>query len=302
VSLANAILVTPHILIVDDEAPARLRLRQLLSDIASDFPHRIVGEAEDAWAALDLIAGESADVPVEPAPVDIVLLDVQMPGMNGIQLARHLGALPRPPAIVFVTAFDEYAVKAFEVHALDYLMKPVRAQRLLDSMRRAADRLHRPTHTPTTAERAFTATAPSKSRQQAAIEAVARESASGAREHIAVHERGRLWLVPACDIVYLKAEQKYVTLRTGKREYLIEEPLTALEEEFSKLFVRVHRNALVARKAITGFERVESDDGSPARSPAGESRWEVTLYGIPERLPVSRRLWPTLKALVKAPK
>ena len=298
VTIQKVEFVTPHILIVDDEAPARLRLRQLLSDIAGDFPHRIVGEAEDASAALNLLADEGADGLPQPKLTDLVLLDVQMPGMNGIELARHLGALPEPPAIVFVTAFDEYAVKAFEVHALDYLLKPVRAQRLLDSMRRATFRLDKPS----TLEPASTAPLSGKSRQRSAIEAVARESLPGGRAHIAVHERGRLLLVPACDIVYLKAEQKYVTVRTGKREYLIEEPLTALEQEFSSLFVRVHRNALVARKAIMGFERVIESGGGPARNPEGEPRWEVTLDGIPERLPVSRRLWPALKSLAKAPK
>ncbi|HWV62819.1 MAG TPA: response regulator, partial [Oxalicibacterium sp.] len=118
----------PRILIVDDEAPARARLTTLLSDIADECPHQLVGEAEQAQQALDRIAELSPDV---------VLLDVQMPGMTGIELAAHLAQhREMSPAIVFVTAYDEYALKAFEVHALDYLMKPVRAARLADAIRR----------------------------------------------------------------------------------------------------------------------------------------------------------------------
>jgi two-component system response regulator AlgR len=131
--------------------------------------------------------------------------------------------------------------------------------------------------------------------QQAAIAAVARER--GPREQIAVHERGRLRLVPVAEIVYLKAEQKYVTVRTAAREYLIEESLVALEDELAGSFVRVHRNALVARKAITAFERVDAP--GPADS-AADAHWEVQLDGIAEKLPVSRRQWPVVKALVKA--
>ncbi len=260
--------MNPRILIVDDEAPARTRLRQLLSDIEGDYPHVIVGEAENGRSALELLSGSNGEL-----GADLVLLDVQMPGMTGLQLARHLGSFPKPPAIIFVTAFDEYAVKAFEVHALDYLMKPVRAQRLLEALKRALQ--YQALQTP-------------------AIEKLAR--LQGGREHITVHERGRVVLVPVADILFLKAEQKYVTLRTLEREYLIEESLVALEEEFAESFVRVHRNALVARGAIRGFERVETivDEDT-----TGEPHWEVVLQGLKERLPVSRRQWPVVKALMK---
>jgi two-component system response regulator AlgR len=269
----------PRILIVDDEAPARLRLRQLLSDIAPDYPHEIVGEAGNGRAALELLSNAQAGEPAnEPASIvaDIALLDVQMPAMTGLQLARHMNALAQPPAVIFVTAFDAYAVQAFEVHALDYLMKPVRAQRLLDALRRVAQR----------PEQGLL--------QSVAIASLARQQ--GAREHITVNERGRIMLVPVADVLYLKAEQKYVTLRTTEREYLIEESLVALEEEFTERFVRVHRNALVARAAIRGFQRVETilDDDA-----TGEPHWEVVLQGLNERLLVSRRQWPVVKALVK---
>jgi two-component system response regulator AlgR len=259
----------PRILIVDDEAPARTRLCDLLSDIAADFPHTVVGQAADARSALDRLA---------ETPADIALIDVQMPGMTGIELARHLGALPEPPAIVFVTAFDEYAVKAFEVHALDYLMKPVRAVRLLEAMTRV---------------RAMTG------KQAPAIAAVARASGEAQgkrRQSIAVVERGRVMLIPVETIVYLKAELKYITIRTAEREYLTEEPLVDLENEFADRFVRVHRNALVARRAIAGFERVESIEGDSV----GEPHWVVTLRDVTERLPVSRRQWPIVKELMRS--
>jgi two-component system response regulator AlgR len=259
----------PRILIVDDEGPARARMADLLSDIANDFPHQVVGQAADGRSALDRLA---------ETPAEIALIDVQMPGMTGIELARHLGALPEPPGIVFVTAFDEYAVKAFEVHALDYLMKPVRAARLLEALRRVSTMV---------------------TRQKPAIAAVARESSAAAgkqRESIAVVERGRVMLVPVDTVVYLKAELKYITIRTGEREYLTEEPLVDLEKEFAERFVRVHRNALVARRAISGFERVESIEGDSV----GEPHWVVTLRDVPERLPVSRRQWPVVKETMKS--
>ena len=259
-----------RILIVDDEAPARARMVDLLSDVASDFSHTIVGEASDGRSALDRLA---------ETPADIALIDVQMPGMTGIELARHLGALPDPPAIVFVTAFDEYAVKAFEMHALDYLMKPVRAARLLEALMRV---------------RALT------QRQTQAIAAAARESDAAVgrkRDTMAVVERGRVLLVPVADVVYLKAELKYITIRTADREYLTEEPLVDLENEFVDRFIRVHRNALVSRSAIAGFERVESVGSGDA---VGEPHWVVTLRNVPERLPVSRRQWPIVKEAMRS--
>jgi two-component system response regulator AlgR len=260
----------PSILIVDDEPVARIRLRELLGDIAPQFEHSVIGEARTAADALSLIAS------MQP---DIVLLDVQMPGMNGIELARHLSARAageQPdamPAVVFVTAFDEYAVQAFDVRAIDYLLKPVRAARLLEALQRAAVSL------------------PGARRE--AIDELARDTQTRRRQ-LSVHERGRVVLVPIADVIYLKAELKYITVRTAQREFLIEESLTDLEQEFSERFVRIHRNALVAREAIAGFERVApSDDAS-----GGEPFWQVVMRDINERLPVSRRQWSTVKALV----
>ncbi|WP_136419338.1 MULTISPECIES: LytTR family DNA-binding domain-containing protein [Oxalobacteraceae] len=262
----------PRLFIVDDEAPARSRLKTLLSDIAEECPHELSGEASSAQAALDGIAD------VRP---DIVLLDVQMPGMTGIELASHLiRNAAASPAVIFVTAFDEFAVKAFEVHALDYLLKPVRASRLADAIRRAG------------AMRAQSST-------QAEAITGAGKALQSARQHFSVQERGRLLLVPVNDVLYLKAELKYVTLRTRAQDYLIEESLTSIEEEFKNIFVRVHRNALVARNAIVGVERgVQAIDSDSEQDKVHES-WQVILRDVDERLPISRRQWPVVKALVR---
>jgi two-component system, LytTR family, response regulator AlgR len=261
------------ILIVDDEAPARMRLREVLADVALEVPHRIVGEASNAPEALALIESQRPH---------IVLLDVQMPGMTGIELARHISAraaeadsdTPRPmPKIIFVTAFDEFAVDAFEVNAIDYLLKPVKASRLSGALARArtlipADHLE-------------------------AIDSLVRAT-NTTRRHLSVHERGRVVLVPIDQVVYLKAELKYITVRTREKEHLIEESLTSLEEEFADRFVRVHRNALVARNSISGFERVapQNEDGG------GDPYWQVVLRDLNEKLPVSRRQWSIVKSIV----
>ena len=259
------------ILIVVDEPVARSRLRELLADMAPEFPHRIVGEAANAPEALSQI---------EVVNPQIVLLDVQMPGMTGIELARHIsvrassGETPRPmPLVIFVTAFDEFAVEAFEVRAIDYLLKPVRMQRLLEALKKAVTRL------------------PAEHMQ--AIDQLAKAT-NTRRRHLSVHERGRVILVPLDQVIYLKAELKYITVRTREREYLIEESLTSLEEEFGDRFVRIHRNALVARPSIAGFERVTPT----SEEEAGDPYWQVVLRDIAERLPVSRRQWSMVKNLV----
>ncbi len=261
-----------RLFIVDDEAPARTRLKTLLSDIATECPHQLVGEASNAQAALDGIAATRPD---------IVLLDVQMPGMTGIELASHLTRNEASsPAVIFVTAYDEYAFKAFEVHALDYLLKPVRASRLAEAIGRVS---------------ALRAQALS----QAGAIANARKTLSSARQHFSVQERGRLLLVPVVDVIYLKAELKYVTLRTRTQDYLIEESLTSIEEELAVSFVRVHRNALVARNAIIGVERGTHAVDSDGEGDKVQESWQVILRDVDDRLPVSRRQWPVVKALVR---
>ena len=254
-----------RIFIVDDEAPARARMAMLLADIAPEFPNMLVGQAENGAMALAAIPD---------ARPDIVLMDIQMPGMSGIELAGHLGRLEPAPAVIFVTAFDEFALKAFEVHAIDYLLKPVRAARLSDALRRAAALSAKP--------------------QATAIAATANDLGVR-RAHFAIPERGRLTLVPVADVVYLKAELKYVTLRTRTREHVLEESLLSLEQELGERFVRVHRNTLVARHAIAGVERGVPDASDPDKA---QEVWQVVLTGVEERLPISRRQWPLIKALL----
>ena len=241
-----------RILIADDEAPARSRLRDLLDDCREKFPLVIVDEARNGREALEVINREK---------VDVVLLDIRMPEIDGMEAARHIAGMAEPPAIIFTTAFDAYALKAFEVNAIDYLLKPIRAERLLAALSK-------------------TRGGPAPSR--AALDAAANKP----RRHLSVHERGKIILVPLDDILYLRAELKYVTVRTAQRELLVEESLTHLEEEFGDAFVRVHRNCLVARTAIGGFERSAED---------GESGWAVVIKGTGEKLPVSRRQHHVIK-------
>jgi two-component system response regulator AlgR len=262
----------PRLFIIDDEAPARSRMKTLLSDIAAECPHELVGEAGQAQDALDAIAA---------ARPDIVLLDVQMPGINGIEFAAHLMKnAEAAPAVIFVTAHDAYALKAFEVHAIDYLLKPVRAARLAEAITRAgAQRI--------------------KASVQRNSIAATNTSLQPQRKHFSVQERGRLLLVPITDVIYLKAELKYVTLRTRTHDYLIEESLTSIEEELGGAFVRVHRNALVARTAIIGVERGLLAVDNEGESDRAQESWQVILRDVEERLPISRRQWSVVKALVK---
>lgn len=248
---------TLSVMIVDDEAPARARLRDLLADIGPQLTNEVVCEAADGLAALTLI---------ERRRIDVLLVDIRMPGMDGIELARHLLHCERRPAVVFVTAFDAYAVRAFELNAVDYLLKPVRAQRLLAALR--------------------------KVRERAPLTRVQIESAQqAARSHLSCIERGRLLLIPVPEIVYLRAELKYVTARTRSREYLLDESLTQLEQEFGEQFIRLHRSVLASREAIVGFEKCGSDDA--------EAQWHAMLRDVPERLPVSRRQWPLVRSFAR---
>ena len=253
-----------RIFIADDEQPARERLKELLADVSVELPCRVVGEARNGIEALELLP---------PSRAQLLLLDIQMPGMGGLEVARHLSQLPEAPAVVFVTAHDRHAVEAFELNALDYLLKPVRAQRLAAALRKAVS-----------------VGAPSRAGLARASEQVV-APAGGPREFLSVAERNRIVLVPLGEIIYLKADLKYVTLRTAGREHLIEESLVTLEREFAGRFVRIHRNCLVARSAIRGFERAGGVEEEP--------HWSVSLEGVGERLAVSRRQWPTLRALVQ---
>ncbi|MEI8362145.1 MAG: response regulator transcription factor [Betaproteobacteria bacterium] len=249
-----------NLLIVDDEAPARNRLRELLSDISNI---NIVAEAKNGQEALNL-AGE-----YQP---NIVLLDIRMPVMDGIEVAQHLQKMAEPPAIIFTTAFDSYAMQAFDMSAVDYLLKPIRLERLQTSLNKARALLPRQ------------------------LEMLV--PLSPRRSHFSINERGRILLVPLDDVIYLRAELKYITVRTAEREYLIEESLTHLEREFSGNFIRLHRNCLVANAYILGFEkrsidsRVDNEingeinDESPK---IDDKQWVALLKYIPDTVPVSRR-------------
>ncbi len=263
------------ILIVDDEEPARMRLATLIEDIQGQCECEVVGFAQDGQSALDCL--------VELQP-DILLLDVQMPGMTGIELAQHIAAarLNAPPAIVFVTAYDEFALQAFEVHALDYLLKPIRAGRLLDALQRVQH---------------WRAQASEAARQQSLDDTLGAMPRS--RQHFSVLEKNRVLLIPVADVLFLKAELKYVTIQTRNRAYLTEESLVSIEGELSETFIRVHRNALVARKMVQGVERaVISVDSETDQEKASES-WQVIVRDSTERLPISRRQWPMIKKMVK---
>jgi two-component system response regulator AlgR len=244
-----------RVLIVDDEAPARHRLRDVLADCSAELPVDIVGEADNGLDALNQ---------AQRLPVDAVLLDIRMPGMDGLECAAHLNRLSAPPAIIFSTAFDAYACQAFDLNAVDYLLKPVRADRLV----RALSRAHR---------------------LNAATLDHLREAHPKARTHLSVNEKGRVVLIPVADILYLKAELKYVTVRTVAREFLIEESLTRLESEFAEAFLRIHRNCLVATARIREIGKLPGDDDGHF----------LRLDGLEERLPVSRRQYSALREKIK---
>ena len=238
-----------------------------------------------AYNGLEALAVVKKDKPV------LILLDVMMPDMDGIEVCQRLQANEDTHSIpvIFITAYDHYALKAFEVHALDYLLKPVRASRLHDALRRVGEL------------RAQSKVSHNQASTTAVINNIAANTAvlPAGRQCFSVQERDRLLLVPVADVLYLKAELKYVTLRTKMRDYLIEESLVSIEESLGSIFVRVHRNALVARNAIIGVNRgAHVADGDGEQDKVQES-WEVILRDVDERLPISRRQWPVVKALVR---
>lgn len=260
-----------RILIVDDEPLARERLRTLLADIARQCPGalvanvvaEVVAEAGNGLEALARLRERPAGAP----PVDVVLADIRMPAMDGIELASHLARLDPAPAVIFTTAYDHYAVQAFDLNAVDYLLKPVRAQRLLTALQKL----------------------PRQGVDRKLLERIGQGARGGGRSHLSCHERGRLLLVPVAEVLYFRADLKYVVARTAEREYLLDESLTHLEAELGPSFLRLHRAVLVARHALAGFEKAAGDDA--------EAYGWALLRGVPEKLPVSRRQWVTARAL-----
>ena len=250
-----------RVLLVDDEPLARLRLRGLVADCTEPVAS-VVGEAANAGQALGWLAENSCDV---------VLLDVQMPGRDGTQLAAELRRLPQPPAVVFVTAHAEHALRAFDLDAVDYLTKPVRRERLHAALQRVAQRLGARVAVPTAG-------------------AVAGEGDDAGV--IVVTDRNRVVRVPIAEVLYLKAEMKYVTLRTALHTYVLDEALSDLEVRLGERFLRVHRNALVARSAVRALERrVVAGEGEEDSADASEGTetWAVCMAPVGEWLAVSRR-------------
>jgi two-component system response regulator AlgR len=240
------------ILLVDDEALARARMRQLLEGLG------------DCTVCAEAASGEAALQAVNRQQPDVLLLDIRMPGMDGLEVARHLQALDEPPAIIFTTAYNDYALQAFETHAVDYLLKPVRSERLAEALAHA--------------------------RRLTRAQAVALQDAdqlAAVREHICANVRGSLQLIAVEEIRYFLADQKYVTVCSAGDSVLIEDSLKSLEQEFGERFVRIHRNALVAPRYLAGLER------------DADGRSLVILQGVTERLEVSRRHLAAVRDLVR---
>lgn len=236
-----------RVIIVDDEPLARARLRGLL---ASEADVEVVAEAGEGAAALRACDRHHPD---------LVLLDIRMPGMDGLEVARRFAAQPDAPLVAFCTAYDEHAVSAFDSAALDYLVKPVRADRLAETLRRARARL--------------------------ALQPPA--GGAPARTQLCARLGGQLRLIPVAEVHYLQAEEKYVVVHHLHGEALIEESLKSLEEEFGHRFIRIHRNCLVARSALQALQR------------DGDGHAQVMLHGVAKPLDVSRRCLPELREAMK---
>jgi two-component system response regulator AlgR len=230
-------------LVVDDEALARSRMRTLLGDCNAPAVS-LQGEAANATEAVELLRRQS---------FDLVLLDIRMPGADGLTLARTLGALPHPPALVFVTAHAEHAVQAFELEAVDYLTKPVRLERLQQALQKV-ERL---------------------------LQARQDQLPSMPQEVLLIQDRSRTERVPLSEVMVLKAELKYITVRTTGKDYILDSSLNELEKKYSPYFLRIHRNAMVARRAIRALEK--------HYDPQEGEGWAVRLHGLDELLVVSRR-------------
>ena len=235
--------MTLKVLLVDDEALARARLKTLLGDCKQPLTS-LQGEAANAADAMELL---------KRTPVDVVLLDINLPGANGITLAQVLRASPNPPAIVFITAHSEHAVEAFELEAIDYLTKPVRLERLQAALQKV----------------------------QRAQATVRDATVPAVDEVVIIQERGHTERLPLSEVMYFKAELKYITVRTATRSYILDGSINELEEKYKAQFLRVHRNAIIARRAVRALvKHVDPQEGEG---------WAVRLADVPELLFVSRR-------------
>jgi len=240
------------ILIIDDEPLARQRLRQVIEELAV------------ADSIIEGGTGAEALLISQQQQPDVVLLDIRMPGMDGIEAARHIMQLEAPPAIIFTTAYDQYALTAFDAHAVDYLLKPIRKERLSEALESA------------------------KRLTKVQMQNLNLEDSSSQRKHISARLGGELRLINISDIRYFLAEHKYVTVRYAEGSVLIEESLRSLEDEFEGVFLRIHRNALVAKNAIVALEKDKSGGH------------KIKLNDVEEMLEVSRRHLPNVRKIMKS--
>ena len=247
---------TLNVLIVDDEPLARSRLRTLLGDCAQPTA-AVGGEAQNAVEALAML---------DNMPFDAVLLDIHMPGDDGLALARAIKSLPHQPAIVFITAHAEHAVEAFELTATDYLTKPVRLERLQNSLQKI------------------------EQFRQSIRRLEPENGIEKANDTLIIQERGITERIPLHEVLYLKAELKYISVRTAFKTHILEGSLNDLELRFPHHFLRVHRNALVATHAMRALEKhFDPDEGDG---------WAVRLSGIDDLLMVSRRQLAAVKEVI----
>ncbi len=237
-------------LIVDDEQLARERLKSLVKELNAG---EIIAEAGNGKQAIEAIQQQHPD---------IVLMDIRMPGMDGIEAAKHIAAMEDPPAVIFTTAFGDYALDAFDAHAVDYLLKPIRRERLEEAIKRA------------------------RKMTQSIIESL-QDELPRTRTHLSVFVQGNIQLIPVDEILFFHADQKYVSVFTRNQEVLIEESLKSLEKEFSKNFLRIHRSTLVAKNKIDTLEK------------NSEGKYQIRLKGLDEALPVSRRMISPVKAALR---
>lgn len=244
-------------LVVDDEPLARQRMAALLVKLAP--PVQVLAQCGDAGAALAWLESH-------PGEADVVFLDIQMPGPDGLRLADKLRGWPEAPLVVFVTAHAEHALQAFELEASDYLTKPVRLDRLAQAVSRCQKLL--------------------------AAQSKPRTVAGEGDQALVVQDRGRIVKVPVGEVLYLKAELKYVTLRTAAHSYVLDDSLADLHERLGERFIRVHRNALVARSAMHCLERRDDD--------AGNEGWAAQIKATGEWLVVSRRQVPAVREALVA--
>lgn len=241
------------VLIVDDEPLARTRMERLLDGL-DDI--EVVGEAKNGKEAL------LRSSIVNP---DIVLLDIRMPGMSGLETASHLANLKHSPAVIFTTAFSEHALAAFDANAVDYLLKPIRKERLEEALSKAR-----------------------KINRAQLIEIGKQDQASQTRTHISAYIGGNLQLVPSEQVFYFQAEQKYVVVRHPEGQMLIDDSLKSLEEEFNERFLRIHRNSLVSIQHIEGLERDTS------------GKYQIYFRNIEDKLEVSRRTVASVRKRLKS--